>query len=107
MFRTRLVVACHDGVSFLPKWLLYEIECERWIVMLKLTKFEMAPDEQVGDAEVLAYLMTLSRRGPLPPGFQNIIAHLARKVLRHRPSGCRGYPTRSATGSSTSSSGRN
>lgn len=89
MFKTRLVVACPDGVSFLPKWLLNEIENERWIVMLKLNlgKIEMAPDEQVGDAEALAYLITLSRRGPLAPGFLNIFAYLAKKVLRYRPSG--------------------
>ena len=80
----RLVVAIHDGMEAVPKWLLDEIVDERWAISLRLMTETLPYSERVGDAEALAYLMTVSRRCPLPARFVNIFVHLADKVLKGR-----------------------
>ena len=83
---TRLMVASIESVSALPKWLLKEIQDERWIILLKSCRRELPVSEMVGDAEALAYLVTLSMRVAFPSSLAKIFEYLFREVLeRQKP----------------------
>lgn len=81
---TPLVVARGGWGDTVPEWLKLEIESERM-----LSGFAALRDEgkdnianKVGDAEVLAYLMTLAPSRKLTSEATNIYLYLARKVMK-------------------------
>jgi hypothetical protein len=85
--RNRLVVANGDWAESLPPWLLNEIRDDRWVLLLRSSKRELPAHEKVGDAEALAYLMTLSHISAFPPVLTNIFEYLTREVLARRSPG--------------------
>ena len=86
--RNRLVVANGDWAESLPPWLLNEIRDDRWVLLLRSSKRrDMQAHEKVGDAEALAYLMTLSHISAFPPVLANIFEYLTGEVLARRSPG--------------------
>ena len=79
MKTNRLVVGDSQWADVIPQWLLDEISAERLIYGLAGL---LNPDmPKVGDAEVLAYLMTASLRAPLSHEYAEIYVYLTAKVL--------------------------
>lgn len=81
---TPLVVADVGWAETLPEWLREEVSSERMILGLlsEASKKELTPDEQIGDAEVVAYLMTASMVAPIDRDFVDIYLHLTGKVMK-------------------------
>jgi hypothetical protein len=78
----RFLVAVRDGESWLPEWLMIAVAEERLILMMRSAKTELPPEDRVGDAETLAYLMTVSLRLSMPGHFKRIYAHLTGRVMK-------------------------
>lgn len=79
----RLVVADSGWAETLPEWLLQEIRDERMVGGLcAMSKGEK--DQGVGDAEVVAYLYTLSLKAPISRDMSEIYLSLSSKLLRKR-----------------------
>lgn len=76
---TLLVIANAEWAKTLPEWLLKEIEAER--VIAGFCDLLGKEHEPVGDAEVVAYLMTASLTAPLPYEYTNIYLYCAGRVL--------------------------
>ena len=81
---TPLVVADVGWGETLPDWLKKEIHSERMILGLCniAKKSELEPHEQVGDAEVVAYLMTASFRAPMDRDFVDIYLFLTGRLMK-------------------------
>ena len=76
--QNRLVVADAGWAKDIPEWILEEIKNERIINgMIGI----MTGKEEVGDAEVLAYLFTACMRSPVSHEFGEIYIYLAGKVM--------------------------
>ena len=80
----RLVVACAHWATSLPSWLLDEIRNERWISVMKTLTRDIPAHEKVGDAEALAYLMTLSHKVAFSGSRARIFEYLSSVVLSRR-----------------------
>jgi len=82
--QNRLVVGDNQWANDIPKWLLEEIKTECLIYGLSsITNPEI---EKVGDAEVVAYLMTASLHGPMPNELNQIYIYLGAKLVKRRSS---------------------
>ena len=78
-----LVVANKAWAETLPEWLLDEIRDERRVAGLcAASKGEK--EQAVGDAEVVAYLYTLSLQAPMTRDASEIYLFLGSKLLRKR-----------------------
>ena len=75
----RLVVGDASWADMIPKWVLDKVAEER--VFLGLAAILKPDIEQVGDAEVVAYLMPASMRAPMYYEYVNIYLHLAGKLV--------------------------
>ena len=78
----RLIVADVGWAKSLPGWILKEIQAERMINgILEVVKPENKTLESVGDAEIVAYLMTTSLRAPLSSDHTDIYLYLSAKLM--------------------------
>ena len=77
--RNKLVVADSGWAETLPKWILEEIKEERLIYGLADVRNQT---ETVGDAEVVAYLYTLSLRQHLSHELVEIYFYLSAKLTQ-------------------------
>lgn len=82
MKENRLVVADIGWKDMIPEWLIEEIRAERMVLGLAGIMKNLEPQQQVGDAEVLAYLMTESMRQPLSDEHFTIYLYLFNKVMK-------------------------
>ena len=82
MTKNRLVVGDASWADMIPDWLLEEIKAERLIYGLAEIANPEAP--KVGDAEVIAYLMTASMRAPMPSEYVEIYTYLTAKVMKRQ-----------------------
>lgn len=80
--KNRLVVGSASWTDTIPKWLLEEIKAER--LMLGMGAIASPEAEQVGDAEICAYLMTASLEAPLGSDYTNIYVYLTAHVLKRQ-----------------------
>jgi hypothetical protein len=79
----RFVVATHDGMERLPEWLLRAVQEERVEIASRFHfKRGVHPADRVGDAEALAYLITVSFRCPMPMEYADITAYLTERVMK-------------------------
>jgi len=78
----KLVVGSSPWAESLPEWLLDEIKNERLILGLISVVTSDVP--KVGDAEIIAYLMTSCLVAPLPSTEAKIYFYLTTKILRKR-----------------------
>jgi hypothetical protein len=81
---TPIIVADTAWAESLPEWLKTEISSERMILGLlnQGSKTTLTPEEQIGDAEVVAYLMTASLRIPLDRDFTNIYLFTTTRLMK-------------------------
>jgi len=80
--KNALVVGDMAWADSIPGWILEEIKRERIIIgLLALSNPEI---EKVGDAEVVAYLMTASMRAPLTSEYTTVYCYLAAKLMAAR-----------------------
>lgn len=80
-----IVVADTGWAETLPDWLFKEIQAERMIRgMIDILGKEKETYKDIGDCEVLAYLLTASIRAPLDNHHTNIHLYLTKKVMRKR-----------------------
>lgn len=85
----KLIVADQSWADAIPEWILKEISAERMIngiigaVEPKKTAQDRvsSPNNAVGDAEIVAYLMTASFRAPLNSDFTDIYLYVSAKVM--------------------------
>jgi hypothetical protein len=77
----RLVVGDASWAESIPQWLLDEIRSERLMLGMCGVMKERKPSEMVGDAEVVAYLMTASLRAPLSSEMVNIYVYLTAQLM--------------------------
>jgi hypothetical protein len=78
----RLVVGDASWADMIPKWLLDKVAEERMFLGLASL---LKPDiEQVGDAEVVAYLMPATMRAPMYHEYANIYLYLSGKLVLER-----------------------
>src|SRR5664280_3150347 len=82
--KNRLVVADAGWAQDLPEWLLEEIRIERLTLAMAALTHEMADHEKVGDAEMVAYLMTASLRAPLIREDAEIYIYLTAKLMQRK-----------------------
>ncbi len=75
----KLVVGSKTWADVIPEWLLEEIQYER--VTLGLINLINPDSQKVGDAEVIAYLMTASLLTPLPSELTEIYTFLTAKMM--------------------------
>lgn len=80
MSKNRLVVGDSQWADAIPEWLLEEIKSERLIYGLAGLINPDAP--KVGDAEIVAYLMTASFRAPMHHEYAEIYVYLTAKVIQ-------------------------
>jgi hypothetical protein len=78
---TPIVVADRGWGQDIPEWLTKEIQTERMILSMLSLQKELADYEKVGDAEVVAYLMTASLAHPLTHEYTQIYLYIAAKVM--------------------------
>ena len=81
--KNRLVVANAGWGESLPEWLLKEIENERFFSSLAQTtaKGKLTYKELVGDAEVVAYLMTASLVAPMSRDYTEIYLYISARLM--------------------------
>jgi hypothetical protein len=82
--KNRLVVADAGWAQDLPEWLLEEIRIERLTLAMAALTHEMSDHEKVGDAEMVAYLMTASLRAPLIREDAEIYIYLSAKLMQRK-----------------------
>jgi len=82
--KNRLVVADAGWAQDLPEWLLEEIRTERLTLAMAALTHEMADNEKVGDAEMVAYFMTASLRAPLIHEDAEIYVYLTAKLMQRQ-----------------------
>lgn len=78
----KLVVGSKTWADVIPEWLLEEIQYER--VTLGLINLINPDSQKVGDAEVIAYLMTASLLTPLPSELTEIYTFLMAKMMSRK-----------------------
>ena len=81
---TPLIVADTAWAESLPEWLKNEISSERMLLGLldQVSKKTLTPEEQIGDAEVVAYLMTASYVAPMDHEFANIYLFVTARLMK-------------------------
>ena len=81
---TPLIVADTAWAESLPEWLKNEISSERMLLGLldQVSKKTLTPEEQIGDAEVVAYLMTASYVAPMDRDFANIYLFTTGRLMK-------------------------
>ena len=89
MSKNMLVVADSQWAGVIPDWLLEEIKSDRMILGLASLANRQAP--KVGDAEIVAYLMTASLRAPLSREYTEIYIYLAAKLAQKRAKPLEGF----------------
>lgn len=77
----KLIVANVSWAETIPKWLKDEIASERMINGLIDVAMQKNTAQKVGDAEIVAYLMTASLSGPLDSNFTDIYLYLSAKLM--------------------------
>ena len=77
----RLVVGDSSWAETIPKWLLKEIESERFVDCACSLLGKNRSEEKASDAECVAYLMPASMRAPLHSEYVNIYLYLSAKVM--------------------------
>ena len=82
MFENKLVVADSGWGKSIPEWIKEAIRDER--IVSGMINVMDKKEEKVGDAEVLAYLMTLSLRKPLHHNTSQIYFYLGGKVMKKK-----------------------
>ena len=82
MSKNRLVVGDMSWADTIPDWLLEEIKAERLIYGLAGISNPEVP--KVGDAEVIAYLMTASLRAPMPSEYVEVYVYLTASLMKKR-----------------------
>jgi len=78
----RLVVSSGGWADTLPNWLLDEIRHERIMLGIISTAATLTTIEKVGDAEVLAFLMTASLAAPPSRNHTEIYCYLATHLMQ-------------------------
>ena len=86
------MVACADWASSIPSWLLDEVRDERLISVGRSLAQDIPLHEKVGDAEALAYLMTLSHKVAFSGSRARIFEYLSSVVLSRRNPGMPALP---------------
>ena len=77
------IIVAHGGwEETLPDWLFKEINAERITTALIDVIKPDNEQEQVGECEVMAYLMTLCSLKPLPSDWTKIYQYLATQIMR-------------------------
>ena len=82
MTKNRLVVGDATWADMIPDWLLEEIKFER--LMYGLATISNPEATKIGDAEIIAYLMTASMRAPMPSEYVEIYVYLTAKVMKRQ-----------------------
>ena len=82
MSKNRLVVGDASWADMIPEWLLEEIKAERLIYGLAGISNPEAP--KVGDAEVMAYLMTASMQAPMPGEYVEVYIYLTARLMKRQ-----------------------
>lgn len=82
MTKNRLVVGDMSWADMIPDWLLEEIKQER--IIYGLAGIANPEAQKIGDAEVIAYLMTASMRAPMPSEYVEIYVYLTAKVMKRQ-----------------------
>ena len=85
----KLIVADKSWADAIPKWIKKEISAERMIngiidtIKPKKTAQNtvQSHNNAVGDAEIVAYLMTASLRAPISSDFADIYLYVSAKVM--------------------------
>jgi len=85
----KLIVADQSWADAIPEWILKEISAERMINgIIDTMKPEktaqntvQSHNNAVGDAEIVAYLMTASLRAPISSDFTDIYLYVSAKVM--------------------------
>jgi hypothetical protein len=85
----KLIVADQSWADAIPEWILKEISAERMINgIIDTIKPEktaqntvQSRNNEVGDAEIVAYLMTASLRAPLSTDITDIYLYVSAKVM--------------------------
>jgi len=80
----KLVVGNSSWAESLPESLLNDIKTERIVLGLVAATTTLTNSEKVGDAEVIAYLMTASLAAPLPHNLTEIYCYLITKNMRQK-----------------------
>jgi len=81
----RLVVGDAGWADCIPDWLLEEIKTERMVLgLVAIGNDEFSDVDKVGDAEIVAYLMTASFRAPLPHYLAEVYFYVTTKVMERR-----------------------
>lgn len=79
----RLVVGSRAWADIIPEWILKEVESERVIIsMINLAgKNKLEDHEQVGDAEVIAYLCPATMEAPMDRDYAEIYIYLSSTLM--------------------------
>jgi len=85
----KLIVADQSWAESIPDWILKEISAERMLngIIDTIKPEKTAQDRAlnrnnaVGDAEIVAYLMTASLRAPISSDFTDIYLYVSAKVM--------------------------
>jgi hypothetical protein len=80
--KNRLVVGDAEWAKDLPEWLLEEIKAERITLSMASIIHEMPDHKKVGDAEIVAYLMTAALRAPLSHDYTEIYVYLTGRLMQ-------------------------
>jgi hypothetical protein len=91
MKKNRLVVGDSQWADVIPEWLLNEIRSERLVYGLASLFKPDAP--KVGDAEVVAYLMTASLRAPMHHEYAEVYIYLTGKLVQKQGRKIEGFMT--------------
>jgi hypothetical protein len=78
----RLVVGDASWADMVPAWVMSAIETERMIQGFSDLLRPGELPEEVGDAEIVAYLMTASMRAPMPHYYAEIYIWVASKLSK-------------------------
>jgi len=78
----RLIVADKGWAETIPDWILKEIEVERTVEAMAEAMGRKI--DEVGDAEAVAYLYTLSLKTPFDYTYTKIYTYLVAKLMKKR-----------------------
>lgn len=78
----KLVVGSWSWAETIPDWLLNQVKAERMVS--GLIGIMQSKLQEVGDAELLIYLMTASLRAPLPYNYTEVYLYLVTQVSKRR-----------------------
>lgn len=79
----KLIVGSRSWADIIPEWILKEVEFERvTISLINLSgKAKLEDHEQVGDAEVVAYLCPASMEAPMDRDYAEIYIYLSSSLM--------------------------